>query len=286
MKILIIGGTRFFGKRFVDRMISNGHEVTILTRGNSPDEFGSRIHRLRADRTDPVQLKSVIKEDYDVVVDNMLMTGAEADNIIALLKDKIGHYVMTSTLSVYDPKPGALAETAFKAEDYQPITASGFGGAYQKGKREAEQALLKAPFSTSVMRIPVIVGPDDYTERLLTHVRAVKDGKRLYFPNPEARFSFLHSQDAARALEWFCEIKPEGTYNISAPDAWSLRNLMELIEKIVGRKFEFGNENDPPSPYGIPDDFFPDTSKASAAGFEVSSLQEWMPDLILKLSSV
>lgn len=286
MKILIIGGTRFFGKRFVERMISNGHEVTILTRGNSPDDFGGRVHRLRADRTNPSQLKSVIKEDYDVVVDNMLMTADEAMNIVAILEGRIGHYVMTSTLSVYDPKPGALTEMDFKAEDYQPETSLSIGGAYQKGKREAEHALLKASFSTSVMRIPVIVGPDDYTERLLTHVRACKDKKRLFFPNPEAKFSYLHAQDAARALEWFCKEKPRGTFNISAPDAWSHRELMRNIEVITSKTFEFGDSNDTPSPFGIPDDYYADTSKAKAAGFEVAVLKDWMPDLIKKLSSV
>lgn len=35
MNILILGGTRFFGKKLVDLCIQNGHNVTILTRGQS-----------------------------------------------------------------------------------------------------------------------------------------------------------------------------------------------------------------------------------------------------------
>lgn len=282
MKILVIGGTRFFGKRFVHRMFKQGHDLTILTRGQSGDDFGDDVKRLKADRTNLSQLKSVIQENYDVVVDNILMTGREAEDIISILSGRVGHYVMTSTISVYDPKPGPLIEDDFEASEYEPKAAE----SYQEGKRAAEHALLKAPFSVSIMRIPVIVGPDDYTERLLAHVKAVKNEKPLYFPNPEAYFSYLHAEDAARALEWFCERRPRGTFNISAPDAWSLRSLMEQIERIVGKKFEFGESSATPSPFGTPDDYFADTTKARAAGFEVEPLQNWMPDLLKKLSAI
>lgn len=37
MKILVFGGTRFFGKKLVERLVSEGHEVTIGTRGKTED---------------------------------------------------------------------------------------------------------------------------------------------------------------------------------------------------------------------------------------------------------
>lgn len=278
MKILIIGGTRFFGKRFVQLMLDRGHDVTILTRGQSPDAFGNRVSRLVADRTDGAQLRHVVRADYDVVVDNMLMTASEARDVLSVFRDRIDHYVMTSTLSVYDPRPGALQESDFEAVADYP------GENYQQGKRSAEHALARAPFGVSIMRIPVIVGPDDYTQRLLAHVTAVKENTKLYFPNPEAKFSFLHAQDAARALAWFCANKPPGVFNISAPDAWSLRELMNRIEGIVGKKFTFGEESDTPSPFGAPQDYYMSVDKAQNAGFQVEVLEKWMPSLIEVLS--
>lgn len=281
MKLLIIGGTRFFGKRLVELMLGEGHSVTLLTRGQTPDNFGHKVKRLTADRTKKDQLAQVIKADYDVVVDNMLMNADEANGAISVLRDRIGHYVMTSTLSVYDPKPGTLVETDFEASQYEPRRIPGLD--YQEGKRAAEHALLKAPFSVSVMRIPVIVGPDDYTQRLLTHVKAVKENTKLYFPNPAAKFSFLHAHDAARALSWLSTNKLKGTFNISAPDAWSLNELMVRIEKEAGKKFIFGNEKDTPSPYGVPEDYFMNVQRAKQAGFSVAKLDEWMPGLLKSL---
>lgn len=278
MKILIIGGTRFFGKRFVQLMLDQGHSMTMLTRGHNTDDFGDRVSRLVADRTDEKQLKSVIKFDYDVVVDNMLMNAQEARDIVSVMRGRIGHFVMTSTLSVYDPKPGALIENDFKAITDSP------GADYQQGKRSAEYALTRAPFGVSIMRIPLIVGPDDYTHRLLTHVKAVKENKKLYFPNPDAKFSYLHAQDAARALAWLCKDRPQGVFNIGAPNAWTLKELMSNIEQIVGKTFTYGNVNDEPSPFGVPEDFFMNVDKAKKAGFQVDALDKWMPSLIEELA--
>lgn len=33
MKILVLGGTRFFGIHMVNELLINGHEVTVATRG-------------------------------------------------------------------------------------------------------------------------------------------------------------------------------------------------------------------------------------------------------------
>jgi nucleoside-diphosphate-sugar epimerase len=274
MKILIIGGTRFFGKRFVQLMLNQGHSMTLLTRGKITDNFGNRVTRIVADRTDIEQLKNVMKSDYDVVVDNILMNAKEANDIISILGHRAKHFVMTSTLSVYDPRPEALYESDYEAIMPQP------GDSYQQGKRSAEHALLNAPFTVSIMRIPVIVGPDDYTGRLLTHVNAVKDHKKLYFPNPDARFSYLHAQDAARALKWFCDERPSGVFNISAPNSWPLKKLIECIERIVGRKFTYGNINDEYSPFGVAQDYYMNVDKAQHAGFQVEPLEKWMPTLI------
>lgn len=45
-KILVLGGTRFFGKRLVNRLVANGDAVTILTRGQHQDPFGGPFRGL------------------------------------------------------------------------------------------------------------------------------------------------------------------------------------------------------------------------------------------------
>ena len=64
MKILVVGGPRFFGVLLVRELLRKGHEVTIATRGNTKDDFGDSIHRIAVDRCDPDALKKAFRENF------------------------------------------------------------------------------------------------------------------------------------------------------------------------------------------------------------------------------
>ncbi len=49
MKILVLGGTRLVGKLLVKKLIDAGHNVTIVTRGLTKDNFGNRVNRIILD---------------------------------------------------------------------------------------------------------------------------------------------------------------------------------------------------------------------------------------------
>ena len=59
MKILMIGGTRFFGVHAVRALLENGHQVTIATRGSTPDPFEDNVQRVFVDRTQPDAMKRI-----------------------------------------------------------------------------------------------------------------------------------------------------------------------------------------------------------------------------------
>ena len=52
MNILVVGGTRFFGIPMIEKLISDGHDVTVATRGRNQDRFGDKVKRLILDRSD------------------------------------------------------------------------------------------------------------------------------------------------------------------------------------------------------------------------------------------
>lgn len=64
MKILVIGGTRFFGIHMVKELLAKGHEVTIATRGQSSDAYGDRVKRLVLDRTDEESMRKAFSRKY------------------------------------------------------------------------------------------------------------------------------------------------------------------------------------------------------------------------------
>ena len=72
MKILVIGGTRFFGVHMVRELLAKGHDVTIATRGLTPDEFGDTVKRIVLDHTDPESMKKAMDGlQFDVVIDKV-----------------------------------------------------------------------------------------------------------------------------------------------------------------------------------------------------------------------
>lgn len=287
MKILVIGGTRFFGKRFVSACIEKKYEVTLLTRGQTQDPFENKVRRLKADRTKKDQFTEAVKnQSFDIVVDQTCMTASDAQIAIDALKGNIKHFVMTSTLSVY-PQKANLKEVDVDTVNYVPQAATNPGEEYSQGKQAAEQQYLtQKHFGVGIARIPMILGPDDYTKRLLKHVDHIKNGKELYFPNLAAKFSYLSSQDAANALMWLCDNKKSGVYNFSSPDQWTLKELVEKIEHTTGKKLIEAKEADDKnfSPFGIDDDYYMNVAKAESEGFKVASLNTWMPVLIQHLA--
>ncbi|WP_229508038.1 NAD-dependent epimerase/dehydratase family protein [Massilia sp. Dwa41.01b] len=100
--ILVIGGTRYFGKLLVQRLVRAGHRVTIATRGYAPDPFGPRIERIRVDRRNETAMRAAfLGARYDLVFDQMCYSPLDAAIAVRTFAGKVARYVLTSTIDVY-----------------------------------------------------------------------------------------------------------------------------------------------------------------------------------------
>ncbi|MCM1254277.1 MAG: NAD-dependent epimerase/dehydratase family protein [Clostridium sp.] len=84
MKILIIGGTRFFGIHMVHELLQKGHQVTIATRGKSQDDFGSRVERIILERTDPDSMRNALADKRNTIDDGIRAVNACSAGTISL----------------------------------------------------------------------------------------------------------------------------------------------------------------------------------------------------------
>ena len=76
---LILGGTQFVGKRLVQLLIDEGVNVTIATRGQTPDSFGNRVSRIIIDREDSHSINQAFSgKKWDVVYDQTCYSPQEA----------------------------------------------------------------------------------------------------------------------------------------------------------------------------------------------------------------
>jgi hypothetical protein len=72
----------------------------VLSRGRLPPPDGAE--HLVADRSDPEALAAALAgRSFDAVIDNVAMTAAHVEEALEALGGRTGHYVLTSTASVY-----------------------------------------------------------------------------------------------------------------------------------------------------------------------------------------
>ena len=288
-KILILGGTRFFGKKLVERLLQDStNEVTTLTRGVTSDPFGDRVERIHADRFQPDELAQAVGDtSWDVVYDNICYSPDEADQARRIFDGKTKRYILTSSMSVYDFSEEALTEDVFDPETY-PIR---YGGrtdfTYQEGKRLAEAVLLQqATFPAAAVRFPIVLGTEDYTRRLHFHIEHIREGNPIGIPNPEAHFSFIRSDEAADFLYWLGYSTVTGPINACSDGTVTIKNLISMIEEETGKQaiLQEKTADEHMSPFGIEQSWFMDTGKAQSKGFRFLTLVDWLPVLISTLN--
>ncbi|MFK9090842.1 NAD-dependent epimerase/dehydratase family protein [Bacillus salipaludis] len=281
---LILGGTQFVGKRLVQLLLDEGVEVTIATRGRTPDSFGDQVSRLKISREDGESLRVAFQnKQWDVVFDQTCYSSQEALDTIKALEGKIQKYVFTSSQAVYDFGTNHKEEN-FNALEFQPSLKPrgeyiGYVG-YQEAKRAAEAILFQqAKVPVVAVRFPIIVGKDDYTNRLKFHVDHVADGKAMFIENPDLRYSFIDSAEAAKFLVSIAKSDYQGAINPGSSGDSSLRELVTLIEDLMEKRANLQSDGDP-SPYNLPGSWSVDTSRANSLGCYFTPLDQLLGQLV------
>lgn len=167
MKVLIIGGTNFFGKRLVQKLIQESHDVSILTRGNKALDFKGQFEHIKLDRLDKTAMGSKFENSsWDLIYDQVCYDYQTAKDACEIFNGKVKHYVFTSSQSVYEA--GAhLKEADFNPEKHSFEKEETAISNYGEAKRQAEVGFARhAEFKTTYVRFPIVHGVDDYTQRL------------------------------------------------------------------------------------------------------------------------
>lgn len=289
-KVLVLGGTRYFGKRLVNRLLEQGvHEITVATRGLNKVDFKGNVEHLILDRKEEkALLEAARSRTWDIVFDNICYSPDEALAATSAFDGYAGRYVMTSTLSVYDFGKSPLLESDFNPYEYELKTGSAKDYSYGECKRLAEAAFFqRASFPVSAMRIPIVLGPDDYTRRLHFHVERVMKGIPIGIPNLAAEMSYITSEETANFMHWLGESSITGPINASSNGMLSMRGLLDMIEATVSKKAIVVAESkeEDQSPFGVPVSWVMDTSAAKEAGYHFTALSEWMPELIKQIAT-
>ena len=249
MKILVLGGARFIGRRLVAESLERGHGVTLFNRGTRDDRFGDRVDRIVGDRRSPRDLAAAIENrEFDAVYDFLSFTAEDARLAIDALSGRTGHFIHISTCSVYwctGDFPCPVPEEDFdRYGDFEERKDS-IEYDYGYNKRKAEEALFAAhrerAFPVTAVRMPNVAGEEDPTLRYASYVLRITDGGPLVLPDGGyAPFRHVYVGDAARALAGIPGQRDAigRAYNLASHEILSVRRLVSDMAGLLDRRID------------------------------------------------
>lgn len=300
-RTLVIGGTRYFGKTLVHRLLDAGHQVTLATRGRMVDDFGSRVQRIQVDRRDPTAMRSAFSasEGFDLVYDQMCYTPQDAEIAIDVLGGRVSRYLMASTIDVYLPWLGLLQRPYLEDDlDFSNIEIDRTypwhlpelaGLRYSAGKQQAEALLLSSSrLSAATVRIGhVLGGPEDFTGRLAFYVKAAKAKIHLAHAGKCGASSFIGVDEISQFLMWAGDASFVGPVNAANPQAMSAVQLQRRITESLGVPCLTASVSEDVhpcqlSPFDFPKPHAMDVGRAMALGFSFDPSNDWLDELIVR----
>jgi uncharacterized protein YbjT (DUF2867 family) len=232
--IVVLGGTGFLGTRLVARLIKDGHRVTVLSRDREQHKHLLVLPGLTLENCD-VYAEAQLSERFrgkDVVI-----------NLIGILNErgfggsgfKRAHTELTRGVLQAARSAGAprlLQVSALKAAPDGPSY-------YLRSKGDAELLIRDsgAALDWTIFQPSVMFGPgDSFLNRfsgLLATIPWV-----LPLAKPNARFQPVFVDDVVEALRrclhgGSCSRQ---TYELGGPHTYSLREIVNLVAKLTGRR--------------------------------------------------
>jgi nucleoside-diphosphate-sugar epimerase len=198
MKILLIGGSGFIGPFTARALQRAGHNLTIFHRGNTSAPQGTEEifgdHQFLQDHQPEFR-----RQKFDVVVDFVLSSGRQAQQLMDTFRGIAGRIVALSSMDVYrawgvfyNSEAGGLQELPLTEDSelrtsrttYPPEALKRAQSVYpwideEYDKVPVEQAVLgDSRLPGTVLRLPMIYGPGDPVHRFHPILKRMDDGRK------------------------------------------------------------------------------------------------------------
>ncbi|NEB06281.1 reductase [Streptomyces sp. SID13726] len=290
-EILVIGGSRYFGKRLIARLLAAGDRVTVLNRGSSAPPSG--VTHLIADRDDEHSMLGALgSRAFDTVVDQVCYTPRQAAIARRVFAGRTRRYVMTSTVEVYEyedsialVREDAVDTTTVPVDLELPWGDPEFlESHYGEGKRQAESVFATDPaFPFTAVRVAhVLGGTDDFTGRLAHYADRIRTGEPIAVPVDNQPATYIHVEEIADFLAWTVGQNFTGPVNAASHGLLGTEELCEAVAvhvpdgRTVLRPVEVGEV----SPLSFTHSYGMSNARATRLGFAFGEVRGWLPGVV------
>ena len=230
--VTVFGGSGFLGRHVVRALAKRDYRIRVAVR--RPELAGhlqpvgrvGQIHAVQANLRYPASVAAAMR-DSEVAI-----------NLVGILTE--------SGRQTFDAVQGTGAETIAKAAaavSARMVHVSAIGAdaesasGYARAKAAGEQAVLAAVPGASILRPSVVFGPeDDFTNRFAGLAKVSP-----FLPligGGTTRLQPVYVGDVAQAVADAVEgkTKPGAIYELGGPEILTMREIMEFILEVTGRK--------------------------------------------------
>jgi nucleoside-diphosphate-sugar epimerase len=278
MRVLVIGGTEFIGRRTVELLTDRGDDVLVVHRGQTEPEpvHGEHLH---VDRKDFATRKAEITGFRpDAVVDTMALTAADVEMVLPHLPDV--PIVLLSSMDVYEAWQNILtdgpATVAVPFDEDGPLRTvrypyrDRYPDMDDYDKLDVEPAYLAR--HGSALRLGMVYGPRDPQRREEPVLRRVR-ARRTRIPVGPGNLLLprLHVDDAASAVLHALD-RPEAAqghaFNIAETRTYPMNAWIRSVLAAAGHEAELVRVPDKVLPAdlrltrGVEQQFLASTAKA------------------------
>jgi nucleoside-diphosphate-sugar epimerase len=216
MKVLLIGGSGFTGRRTTPLLCSRVPVRALLRPGRPESAFGEApVEVARGDLDDPSSLETAMRGCQGLVNLASLGFGHGPGLIRSAVKAGIERALFVSTTSIYTQLNPASKQI----------------------RQEAEALIKGSPLKWTILRPTMIYGAAD-DRNMIRLLRLIRRWGVVPVPGPGgAMLQPVHVNDVARAVvqAFFSENTVGGEYNLSGAEPLSMNQVVSLAAKAVDR---------------------------------------------------
>jgi nucleoside-diphosphate-sugar epimerase len=241
MRILIVGGTLFIGRRLAEALVRGGHTITVLHR-NPTSRLPSGAEGIVADRNDPDSVRRALAgKRFDAVFDNVYdwERGTTASQVEATARvcahANLQRYVFMSSVAAYGD--------GLDHREEDPLAAAGHPEAYVQNKAESERALFRMHRESGLpavtIRPPFVYGPGNPFYREAFFWDRIEANRPVIVPDDGSRLmQFVYVDD----IVWCCERILDETgavgqaFNVADERAITQNEAVQAFARAAGKE--------------------------------------------------
>ena len=236
MRVLVLGGTRYFGQASTALLLKSITLTSVKTLSRSKQNGDDKSHII-CDRKNISELHSVFRDFRpNIIVDMINFSRDDSKELVKAysngLLTSLKHYIMVSSFFVYNHFD--LKEFQEKKLDLSLVKASKVDN-YTYQKIEAEATLYESQLMdlTSILRLPFVFSSDDYSGRFQSMCEISKQGNLKAIEN-SYRYSMISKSLAARGIEYLCTSSPKGIVDFANSGCVTTEEMVQIIRNSLG----------------------------------------------------